>query len=114
MFSGLSPFTSNNTFRTPAAFSPRYSADYLVAKSNFSVTPNPAGNFIDIFFSSGKQCAYAINIYDLQGKLMTARAGITANGENKVSFHIENLTKGLYIVKLIHDEQTRVCKFVKL
>jgi len=72
--------------------------------------PNPAKNkiTIDLQKISDLKNTY-ISIYNLQGQLLLQKS-IT---QEKTELHINNLAKGMYIVKVYNNNNTMVTKFVK-
>lgn len=70
--------------------------------------PNPAmGNAI-LQFNSNKPCNYTVELVDVSGKVLKTLKGAAIAGENKVNLNVSNYTKGVYLVKLSYDENTKV------
>ena len=72
--------------------------------------PNPAINDITVYISEIPASQnYYMFIYNLQGEMVMQQA-IT---QGKTEISINELAKGLYIVKISNDDNTTVIKFVK-
>ncbi len=73
----------------------------------FIVYPNPAINELNIQFSQNENGI--VSILDITGKELISQ---TVNG-NQISFQVENLTNGVYFVKLQTSKGSSVAKFIK-
>ena len=84
--------------------------DNIAEKTILKVYPNPATDKINIDFNkiSSKQNP-VVYVYDLQGQLLIQQQ-IT---QERTVLNISKLVKGMYVVKVINDNNTSVSKFVK-
>ena len=80
------------------------------AKSNVLVYPNPASSYItiDILRPNHMQNPI-ISVYSLSGQLIMQQSLSSI----KTKIYIGNLSKGIYILKLISNEDTEEIKFLK-
>lgn len=79
--------------------------DYLATNDNsFTIYPNPALNQLNIATNLNVN---EITIYDLTGK------AIKTIYESAESINIEDLVEGVYIVRIVSDEEVLTQKFVK-
>lgn len=85
----------------------------LAMADDFVVYPNPAKSVANIAFNSAKPSAYAITIYDLQGKSLIKKTCVANAGSNNLSLDIHALTRGTYIVKIQSDDKSFASKLVK-
>ncbi len=80
------------------------------AKSEVIVFPNPANNIINIYLKQFKNLQNkSISIYNIQGQLLLQQE----IKQQLTEINISNYTKGIYIVKIINDNNTSVTKFIK-
>lgn len=80
--------------------------------NNITITiyPNPVNDVINIEVNGN----YTIQLYDLVGQQVNIDA-LESNylgSTKKVSYNIQNLTKGIYFVKVV-DEQNKTQKMIK-
>ncbi len=68
------------------------------AESEIILFPNPADNILNIQIQNIDETAI-INLYDLQGKLIIS----TSTSTKTSSIDVENISKGMYILKVILD-----------
>jgi hypothetical protein len=72
-----------------------------------SVFPNPSGNYANVIFTLKKSEKVKLSVYNSFGEMVyTENAKIYGSGENKIQLHNENLSNGLYIVKLTIGNRT--------
>ncbi len=69
--------------------------------SKAKVYPNPAGEVVNIEYSSIKQVA----VTDITGRVVLTRS---FNGEKTIQLNIQNLSKGLYLLKIYSGNQPAV------
>ena len=73
--------------------------------AEFSVYPNPAGNYINLTSQTNNNCK--VQIYSLTGSLVLSK-------QSASSIYVGNLKSGMYIVKLITpDNNVSVSRFIK-
>jgi len=75
-------------------------------KNTISIYPNPAINVVNI---NGLEPNSLISIYDISGKLVFSGESSKANK----TIDINNLSKGLYTIKIINSSYQNITKFVK-
>lgn len=75
-------------------------------KSNFSISPNPSSDFIEII---GDEKINMASIYDIRGELITSTKVVDLTGR----FNISNFQPGAYILKITTDKGVTVLKFLK-
>ncbi len=71
------------------------------------VYPNPASDYIDIQMEFKTQST--INLFSIDGRLIESYVDINQN----IVLPISHLTKGVYLIKLINDRQSKTFKFIK-
>lgn len=100
----FSDFTSLNKFTTLPAFGNISQSNIEVQKQNsVSLYPNPATNFVNVAFNASKQTSYSISIYDLEGKMVLNKTGITNFGNNNYTVNVHSLSAAIYLVKIHYD-----------
>mgnify|MGYP005840483777 CR=1 FL=1 len=81
----------------------------LTTNSNWHVYPNPAKEFVNL--SSSQTGNITCQIYNYSGILMEEQ---TLNKtEEEIFISLDGFSSGVYLVKLIQNDQTEVLKFVK-
>jgi hypothetical protein len=78
------------------------SVNELTNRSNLQVYPNPSSNKIFVDFNKGFT---AINIIDLQGKVVLT--------SNQIDINIEGLENGIYLCQLVTETGVLSTKFIK-
>lgn len=81
--------------------------NYIANINKFLIYPNPAKDIVCIEFEN-KNSDYTIEIYDMSGRLVTQKHN--CNYQNFLN--IENLTNGLYIVKIIYENYSYQNKLI--
>lgn len=76
--------------------------------NNFSAYPNPTSDSWTV--SSGNSSEFAIQVRDLQGKLL---AEFNSNSQQTVSIDASNFTSGIYLIEIISENQNRTIRLVK-
>ena len=76
------------------------------------IFPNPTTNSITVFFQQQRTNDLIITINDQTGRVMIRKKLSAQKGSNSVSFNVESLPAGSYIIKF-SDRKERVAKFVK-
>ena len=78
--------------------------------NGISIYPNPAKNKLTIDFQNINALQNTfISIYDIQGQLLLQQAII----QQKTEVNINNLAKGIYVLKINNNNNTTITKFVK-
>jgi len=91
------------------------SLDLNVQASVFSY-PNPSKNYTVIEYSLSKQDVISIEIYNMNGVLITtlAKNKYCEKGIYKIDFDTSNLTTGQYNCVLKTSSEVRTCKITKM
>ncbi|MGE0560803.1 MAG: T9SS type A sorting domain-containing protein [Flavobacteriales bacterium] len=79
---------------------------------NLTVFPNPVSGSGFLSFSSLIEEQRTILIYDIAGRLVYQQLYNITKGNNKLVLETQNLTKGMYFIKMI-DEDSVNLKFIK-
>jgi hypothetical protein len=72
----------------------------------FSVYPNPATDILTVDFEATNNEDYAVSILDLQGRVISSQNLTALNGAQKVTFDVNNLAKGSYVVTVSSNGMT--------
>lgn len=84
----------------------------LKTSDKLTLRPNPAKNYIDVIFNENKYEKYHINVFDLNGLLVTAKK--SSNSASSVRIDTTNFIAGTYIINLITDDnESHNGKFIK-
>lgn len=84
-----------------------------LSKSNLTITPNPATNFINIDYYSTIENKGQIQIIDRSGKVLFKKKNSFEKGHNTVQIPLNNLEEGLYILTIQNSNEIFHEKFVK-
>ncbi|MBN2484888.1 MAG: T9SS type A sorting domain-containing protein [Bacteroidales bacterium] len=77
-------------------------------KDNYlSITPNPAGNYLNLKTNLVLNDAGSISIFDLKGNLVANLKGTSS------TIDISHIPSGIYLLKLSNNNKTIIRKFVK-
>lgn len=76
-------------------------------EKNIIITYDPSinENKINIMFNATESNQYQINIYDINGKLITTNTGQSIDGTNNVTMQINNFNSSIYIIVLNIGQQ---------
>lgn len=107
-----SPYTPNVVFRTTNSLTVGESTELQVKNGSITISPNPATSYADISYIASTKADYSIKLYDMQGRLLQAKKGVSAAGRNNVRLHIGSTAKGMYLVKVTCGNQSYVSKLV--
>ena len=77
----------------------------LISKSNFIVYPNPANEDLTVMFNSNEAKPLSIELFDIYGKLVQQSKVTSSLGENKIEFNLNELTQGVYLIKVENSVQ---------
>ncbi len=69
---------------------------------NVSIAPNPATDFVELSLRNAYSKGVNIQLFNASGKMIYSTTSI----QNKIRINTSHLTRGLYFVKLIQDENT--------
>jgi Secretion system C-terminal sorting domain/Reelin subrepeat B len=73
------------------------------------VSPNPATTYINLSLNKSIDF-YRIEIYDLSGKLVMTKN--RKENTSNININIANLSKGVYLLKLMSSDETHTTKFI--
>jgi len=79
---------------------------------NFKMYPNPASERITIQLPSGSNKA-AVQFYDYLGRLALEKTISSRDNNNNNNIDVNNLSKGVYILKVLTDDKVGSQKFIK-
>jgi len=79
---------------------------------NFSIYPNPADDVANVTFSSIGSQNVSIDIVNTMGQIVQSNVVQAANGENMAILDTENITAGVYLVKVSSGATQQVQRLV--
>jgi hypothetical protein len=86
----------------------------LPLKTYFSVYPNPAhGNATAVFGSLKKGSRFEIVISNKIGEILFTKSGVTTAGKNMLQFELGKFSNGMYLVRLITEDNIQTQKLFK-
>lgn len=96
----------------------KYTYSYIVSVSNklensISINPNPVGNVLNLNVSNVNTSNAIIQITGMNGKLLMQANRVISNGFNSFPFDVSGFAKGIYIIKIIQDNNIQNLKWVK-
>lgn len=76
-------------------------------EKNIIITYDPSinENKINIMFNATESNQYQINIYNINGKLITTNTGQSIDGTNNITMQINNINSSIYIIVLNNGQQ---------
>jgi len=83
-------------------------AETKPSNSNFTIYPNPSSDGQFIIELTNKTTESTIEIYDLMGKKVWSKV----SSENKLEIDISNQPKGIYLVKVVSENNVIIQKIV--
>ena len=82
--------------------------------SEISIYPNPLSTEGNVAFELGSRSDVEFKVYDLQGKIINQVVWSNMNsGKHNMSFNVDKLPSGTYLVTLKAGTSTEVTKFIK-
>ena len=118
-FPDNAPFNGNNYYRLKQVdIDGRFTYSNVVSISNherdllFTLSPNPANNFINITYP-GKSKMLTIGVYDAQGKLLKRVQQKDPTGVILIKIEVKELEPGIYFIHLLDGETVYKGKFIK-
>lgn len=85
----------------------------ILAKNDIMVHPNPMSVNGTVSFNLEKQTETTVRIYDIRGKLMKElNTGTQAPGKRALTFDVQDLSNGTYILQLQTARGSKTAKFV--
>jgi hypothetical protein len=95
-------WSENTYFNTPSARDARATA----ATDVFTIYPNPARGYFTLEFEASEGTAY-VSMFDLAGKLVLTQELITVQGVNEAHVALNDVSAGVYVVRLNTAQGTR-------
>jgi trimeric autotransporter adhesin len=79
---------------------------------NLELSPNPANIKVNLYILTNNEGEYDINVYNIVGKQVINNPSRLFKGENIINMSIENLPKGIYLVRVFKDNESVVQKLL--
>jgi hypothetical protein len=76
-----------------------------ISESEIALFPNPASSEVIIQFISAGENKFTFNLYDIHGRMVLAQNSIAVEGMNEFTFDVEFLSKGIYLMEIILENQ---------
>jgi hypothetical protein len=83
----------------------------FTTKPAFNIYPNPASDNVTISYFEEANVNVVATIYTSLGQKVSTQKVTTMEGENKMTFDVNNLSKGMYILEMISNGERTVQKF---
>jgi len=84
----------------------------LLNNTFFEVFPNPAQNSVTVKYSLTGKANVSMTIYDVTGRKLIEYRSEQLKGLHQTEINIQNLEKGIYLLRLAIGSQTAVKRFV--
>jgi hypothetical protein len=94
--------------------SPTAQIDFVITTQALEVLGNPVSSVLQLRIQLLTQQTMQVEVRDLQGHLLQKIDRTGQAGSNALSFPVNTLAKGTYIVKVTLDGQQMTRQFVKL
>jgi N-acetyl-anhydromuramyl-L-alanine amidase AmpD len=105
--SGASAYSALRTFSTTGCGISGKSEDNLNEAAaiipTLALQPNPANEWVQIFFEGIAQTESTISVYDIAGKLVYSTQYSNKDGENTTTISVDNLPSGCYFVEVVNS-----------
>ncbi|MFN5355655.1 MAG: T9SS type A sorting domain-containing protein, partial [Bacteroidota bacterium] len=104
----------NSTNRTIAVSIQSCPREAMEAGSILSMTayPNPATDFVNVYFTTANIAEYTIQLMDMSGRVLRNFDGESTEGVNNVPFEMSDLSSGMYLIVLDHDSSRQTIRLV--
>ena len=83
----------------------------FTTKPSINIYPNPATDNLTISYFEEANVTVNATIYTSLGQKVSTQKAITIEGENKMTFDVNNFSKGMYILEMISNGERKVQKF---
>ena len=83
-----------------------------ITEGNISLYPNPVSDNLTILYTAAKETSSTFQISDQLGRVVVDKTEALQEGENKLSFDVRNLSKGIYFVRMMVNGSFSVQKFI--
>jgi len=103
-----------NTIKRPPFYVNTYIEDFNVNTiGNIKIYPNPSSELLTLTFNSDTNNSKIIQLINKEGKEISSRNFKAVEGHNSIEFKIENLTSGIYFIKITDELESKFVKFIK-
>ena len=75
--------------------------DVIANQNAISLYPNPVNNELNVTFEANQKSNGTVNLYDINGRLITLKDSDICSGLNNLTLNTEVLKPGLYVVELM-------------
>ena len=82
-----------------------------IAATDFSVSPNPANNFVVVKWNGNAFADSKIEVFDINGKTVSTTV---KSGNDGATIDLSSVNSGVYFVKITAGNQTAVKKIIRL
>ncbi len=80
-----------------------------------TISPNPAKEFINISFASGKKASVTIQLLDNNGKILLVQKRLVSRGNNVIKlFNLQHFPEGMYAIQMLMDGEVFTEKLMLL
>ena len=113
--SGLTPTNNDYLYVDNLAFVgtvPAAITNVANVASAFSVAPNPACGTAKISYSSASEKSVEILVNDLSGRTVLSLSPKALAGDNQFTINVSDLSKGIYIIRVVDGQNSQVQKLV--
>jgi hypothetical protein len=83
-----------------------------LSKESFVLYPNPTQNEVNVLFNAASARTFQLNIFDMVGKQVYTQQLNLEEGQNKYNVNVAELSKGIYFVELLNNEERQVKKLI--
>ncbi|MBK6641633.1 MAG: T9SS type A sorting domain-containing protein [Bacteroidetes bacterium] len=80
----------------------------------FVIFPNPANSTSFIELNASDPASLQVTLLNIQGKMVSFEVHHVESGINSINLHTENLSSGIYLVRMVIDGNLVVKKLVKM
>lgn len=85
----------------------------ILANGTLVISPNPVYNNIRILLQSVHSANITLQVSDMSGKTLTTQSTQVSEGMNTITIPAASLSKGMYILKVIENNNVQNVKFIK-
>ena len=82
-------------------------------KNNSKIYPNPVNNLSFLDYSCDKNTNLSLTYFDYSGKIIKNENVKISSGNNKIELSTEELTNGLYFLKINGENHVETLSFIK-
>ncbi len=85
----------------------------ILANGTLVISPNPVYSNIRILLQSVHSANITLQVSDMSGKTLTTQSTQVSEGMNTITIPASSLSKGMYILKVIENNNVQNVKFIK-